>query len=69
MYSIHLEKYAPEKQEYIRTNQANSMDSKLNHTIMLHWKLRNKGAYIKYVGGGTGGFYKFFKKNFVPRRP
>ena len=23
-----------------------------------------KGAYIKYVGGGAGGFYKFFKKNF-----
>ena len=23
------------------------------------------GAYIKYVGGGTGGFYKFFKTNFV----
>ena len=22
------------------------------------------GAYIKYVGGGAGGFYKFFKKNF-----
>ena len=24
-----------------------------------------KGAYIKYVGGGTGRFYKFFKKYFV----
>ena len=24
-----------------------------------------KGAYIKYVGGGPGGFYKFFKKYFV----
>ena len=24
-----------------------------------------KGVYIKYVGGGPGGFYKFFKKNFV----
>ena len=23
-----------------------------------------KGAYIKYVGGGAGGFYKFFKKTF-----
>ena len=22
----------------------------------------SKGAYIKYVGGGAGGFYKFFKK-------
>ena len=22
------------------------------------------GAYIKYVGGGPGGFYKFFKKIF-----
>ena len=24
-----------------------------------------KGAYIKYVGGGPGRFYKSFKKNFV----
>ena len=24
-----------------------------------------KGAYIKYVGVGAGGFYKFFKKIFV----
>ena len=24
-----------------------------------------KGAYIKYVGGGTRRFYKFFKKYFV----
>ena len=29
--------------------------------------LRNsyKGAYVKYVGGGAGGFYKFFKKKFI----
>ena len=29
--------------------------------------LRNacKGAYIKYVGGGAGGFYKFVKKIFI----
>ena len=26
---------------------------------------RPKGGYIKYVGGGAGGFYKFFKKVFV----
>ena len=25
----------------------------------------NKGPYIKYVGGGAGEFYKFFKKFFV----
>ena len=37
-----LEKYAPEKQKYIRANQANFMDSKLNHAIMLRSKLRNK---------------------------
>ena len=24
-----------------------------------------KGAYIKHVGEGAGGFYKFFKKYFV----
>ena len=28
-------------------------------------KFITKGAYIKYVGGGTGGFYKFFRKFFV----
>ena len=37
-----LEKYAPEKRKYIRANQANFMDSKLNHVIMLRSKLRNK---------------------------
>ena len=25
----------------------------------------NEGAYIKYVGGGPGGFYKFFRKFFA----
>ena len=35
-----LEKYAPEKRKYIRANQANFMNSKLNHTIMLRSKLR-----------------------------
>ena len=24
-----------------------------------------KGAYIKYVGGGARGVYKFFKENFI----
>ena len=24
-----------------------------------------KGTYIKYVGGGAGGFYKFFKAVFI----
>ena len=37
-----LEKYAPEKQKYIRANKANFMDSKLNQAIMLRSKLRNK---------------------------
>ena len=37
-----LEKYAPEKRKYIRANQANFMDIKLNHAIMLRSKLRNK---------------------------
>ena len=27
--------------------------------------MQHKGAYIKYVGGGAGGFYKFFKNIFV----
>ena len=25
----------------------------------------SKGPYIKYAGGGAGGFYSFFKKIFV----
>ena len=29
------------------------------------YEKRLKGAYIKYVRGGAGGFYKFFKKIFV----
>ena len=37
-----LEKYAPEKRKYIRGNQANFMDSKLNLAIMLRSKLHNK---------------------------
>ena len=35
-------KYASEKRKYIRANQANFMDSRLNHVIMLRSKLRNK---------------------------
>ena len=37
-----LGKYVPEKQKYIRANQVNFIDSKLNHAIMLRSKLRNK---------------------------
>ena len=37
-----LEKYASEKRKYIRAIQANFMDSRLNHVIMLRSKLRNK---------------------------
>ena len=36
-----LDKYAPEKQKFIRANQENFMDSMLNHAIMLRSKLRN----------------------------
>ena len=32
---------------------------------MILSKAKVKGAYIKYVGVGNGGFYKFFKKKFV----
>ena len=28
-------------------------------------EIRIKGAYIKCVGGGAGGFYKYFKIIFV----
>ena len=31
--------------------------------------LYNNGGYIKYVGEGAGGFYKFCKKNSQHRRP
>ena len=36
------EKYAPEKQTHIRANQANFMDSKLNHAILFRSKSGNK---------------------------
>ena len=36
------EKYTLEKRNIFRVNQANVMDSKLNHTIILRSKLRNK---------------------------
>ena len=36
-----LEKYASEKQTYIRANQENFIDSQLNHAIMFCSKLRN----------------------------
>ena len=31
-------------------------------TVITKWDVT---MYIKYVGGGTWGFYKFFKKSFV----
>ena len=37
-----LEKYGPEKRRYIRANQPNFMDSKLNHAIILRTNLHNK---------------------------
>ena len=30
--------------------------------------MSNKGAYIKYVGDGFAGFYKFLKKNYNNKR-
>ena len=51
-----LEKYAPEKRKYIRANQANFMDSKLNHAIMLRSKLRNK--FLKSRSNKDGEAYK-----------
>ena len=30
--------------------------------------MMNNGAYIRYVGGGAGGFYKLFRKNFVAQK-
>ena len=41
-YSEVYEKYAPEKQRYIRVNLANVMDNKLNHANMLCSKLSIK---------------------------
>ena len=32
---------------------------------MFSFILASSGAHIKYVGGGAGGIYKFFKKTFV----
>ena len=32
---------------------------------LIEEKETDKGVYIKYVRGGAGGFYKFFKNYFV----
>ena len=38
---------------------------KMNKIVNKFLLAGDKGAYIKYVGGGREGFTKFFKKNFV----
>lgn len=40
-----LHKYAPEKQKYVRTNQANFVDTELNHPITVCSNLWHK--YLK----------------------
>ena len=44
----------------------NTQFALLSHIEKWVKTLDSKGAYIKYVGGETGGFYKYFKKIFVP---
>ena len=37
-----------------------------HHKILSNCQIKSyQGAYIKYVGGRAGGFYKFFQKIFV----
>ena len=41
----------------------------VKNLLQFLWKtVTSQGAYIKYVGGGAGGFYKFFKKIFVAQK-
>ena len=40
-----MDKYAAENQKYVRSNQANFMDTELNHAIMVRSKLQQK--YLK----------------------
>ena len=40
------------------------MSKQIIKIVDISSRYSSKGAYIKYVGGGAGGFYKFFKKNF-----
>ena len=54
-----LEKYALEKQKYIRANQVNFMGSKLNHAFMLRSKLRNK--FLKYRSNKDRGLQETTK--------
>ena len=35
-----MDKYAAENQKYVRSNQANFMDTELNHAIMVRSKLQ-----------------------------
>ena len=41
------------------------MQHEVNVKVLRLTNIWTLGVYIKYVGGGTGGFYKFFKKYFV----
>ena len=45
----------------LHMNMYNQIQNKTNECYLR----RSKGAYIKYVGGGAGGFYKFSKENFI----
>ena len=58
-----LEKYALEKQKYIRANQANLMDSNLNHAIILRSKLRNE--FLKSRSNKYREAYKKQKKLYI----
>ena len=44
--------------QWIHNNGAMNLSVVVMYSIV-------KGAYIKYVGVGAGGFYKFFKKSFL----
>ena len=50
---------------FIAINQITSLLLFLHFLECLLLFLHDKWAYIKYVGRGVGGFYKFFKKYFV----
>ena len=56
----------PEKEMQWTITIIKIVDSFMQLTWFYFWK--HKGAYIKYVVGEAGGFYKFFRKTLAAQK-
>ena len=59
----------PDYTKYINTQKFNKLTvenfkERLKQANLVSKTDFDEGANIKYVGGGAGGFYKFFKQKF-----